>query len=251
MAWGTRIYNKCLSNIIHTLILGKQLYLYLNSQINEMIKNLLKESPKFYRFLKRVRYFNRSIWGQYKLWILTKYRSHLRIVIGSSGIYDDDWIPTEIEFLNILKKDHWERYFRQNSIDAILAEHVWEHLTPEDAKIAAQFCFGYIKPGGYLRIAVPDGFHPNKDYIDQVKVGGIGEGADDHKVLYYYHTIAELFINIGFDVILLEFFDEDGIFHIEDWDPQGGTIVRSLRFDKRNDCGRLMYTSIILDAIKH
>ena len=71
-------------------------------------------------------------------------------------------------------------------MDAILAEHVWEHLDCFAAIVAAQNCFKYLKPGGYIRVAVPDGWHPDKDYIDYVKPGGWGAGSDDHHVLYTY-----------------------------------------------------------------
>ena len=106
--------------------------------------------------------------------------SPIRIVIGASGIFDDGWINTDIEYLNILIPGHWKRCFRKNSIDAILAEHVWEHLTIHDGLVGAKQCFEYLKPSGYLRVAVPDGFHPDPKYIERVKVGGTGPGADDH-----------------------------------------------------------------------
>lgn len=41
-------------------------------------------------------------------------------------------------------------------VDAFLAEHVWEHLSLEDAHRAARNCHDYLHPGGRLRLAVPD-----------------------------------------------------------------------------------------------
>jgi predicted SAM-dependent methyltransferase len=127
---------------------------------------------------------------------------------------------------------------------------VWEHLTEEDGARAARQCFEYLKPGGYLRVAVPDGFHPDETYIEYVRPGGTGAGADDHKVLYTHKTFAALFERAGFRVELLEYFDSSGEFHFVDWSPEAGTIVRSRRFDDRNAGGTLKYTSIILDAQK-
>ena len=173
-----------------------------------------------------------------------------RIVIGAEGKHDSGWIPTEIEFLNLLKSTDWESFFELNSIDAMLAEHVWEHISIEDSVVAAKMCFRYLKPGGYIRIAVPDGLHPSPRYIEWVKVGGTGPGADDHKVLYTYKTLKATLESAGFQVILYEFFDEEGHFHYRDWDPQAGMIHRSKRYDKRNQDGNLNYTSIVLDAIK-
>ena len=173
-----------------------------------------------------------------------------RIVIGASGLFEPGWLPTEISFLNLLKPSDWSRLFVPNSADAMLAEHVWEHLTQEEGLIAAQTCYKYLKHGGYLRVAVPDGFHSDKDYIERVRVGGSGPGADDHKVMYTYITFSDLFQKAGFEVELLEYFDEHQKFHYTDWLPEQGKILRSKRFDRRNQTGRLNYTSIILDARK-
>ena len=72
-------------------------------------------------------------------------RGALRIVVGSSGIYQEGWIPTEIHFLNLLQEKDWAKYFEQSTIQNILAEHVWEHLTLGEGKIAIQHCFKYLK----------------------------------------------------------------------------------------------------------
>jgi predicted SAM-dependent methyltransferase len=173
-----------------------------------------------------------------------------RIVIGASSAFDPGWIPTEIEALNILRETDWERFFRPGSIDAMLAEHVWEHLNEAEALRGAELCRRYLKPGGYLRVAVPDGNHPDPDYIEHVKVGGRGAGASDHKVLYTYRTLTELFERAGFEIRLYEYFDEQGRFQYSEWSPKNGLIHRSKRFDKRNRGGRLGYTSIVLDAVK-
>jgi predicted SAM-dependent methyltransferase len=169
-----------------------------------------------------------------------------RIVIGSSGWYDRGWVPTEMEVLNLLQPSDWERSFPPNSLEAILAEHVWEHLPADGALAAARTCFKYLGPGGYLRVAVPDGLHPDPGYLEVVKVGS----PNDHKVLYTYRTFAELFEGSGFRVRLYEYFDEAGTFHYQEWDTKDGKIRRSKRFDPRNRDGNLSYTSIVLDAIK-
>ena len=97
---------------------------------------------------------------------------------------------------------------------------------------------------------MPDGFNPNQEYLDWVKPGGTGDGAKDHKVLYNYKTFKEIFESVGFKVKMLEYYDETGEFHFEEWHPDEGPIKRSKRYDKRNKDGKLNYTSLILDAIK-
>src|ERR1700744_4009536 len=47
----------------------------------------------------------------------------LRIVVGSGGVVPDGWIKTDKEYLDLLDTRTWEQYFRERSIDAILAEH--------------------------------------------------------------------------------------------------------------------------------
>jgi predicted SAM-dependent methyltransferase len=178
---------------------------------------------------------------------------HCRIVVGAgTRRIDHSWFPTDQEFLDLLEPENWARFFKPNQIAAILAEHVWEHLTPDQALQAARTCFAYLMPGGYLRLAVPDGFHPDQTYIEWVRVGGRSPGqiANDHKVLYTYHTLENLFGSVGFETRLYEYFDDDRRFQYRDWDAADGHIQRSKRFDKRNQNGQLIFTSIVMDAIK-
>jgi predicted SAM-dependent methyltransferase len=177
-------------------------------------------------------------------------RRIIKIVIGASLTKYSGWVPTEMNFLNLLKEEDWKFAFRKNSISAILAEHVWEHLTQEEGLLAVKRCHDYLMPGGHLRIAVPDGFHPEKAYIEYVRPGGHGAGADDHKVLYNFISLSKQLEEVGFEVRLLEWFDGNGQFHYQEWNPNDGMVVRSSRFDERNADGKLNYTSLIIDGIK-
>jgi predicted SAM-dependent methyltransferase len=174
----------------------------------------------------------------------------LRVVLGSGAVDAAGWIATDIDQLDIAAERQWQRYFRDGDIDTILAEHVWEHLSGAQAASAARQCFRHLRPGGRLRVAVPDGLHPDPAYVDAVKPGGNGPGADDHKVLYTIDSLRSLFENAGFDTRALEYFDDAGRFHFTEWDPADGMIRRSRRFDPRNADGQLRYSSIILDAVK-
>lgn len=224
--------------------------------MRQQLRRLLKKIP-FIRPARRTvekirrRAFNRYL-GPSRLRRRLAAATRKQIVIGSSGFHDPDWIPTDIEFLNLLKPADWDRFFEPHSVDAMLAEHVWEHLTPEDALAAAKTCFTYLRPGGYLRVAVPDGLHPDPTYQGWVKVGGASpnQKTNAHKVLYTYKTLTALFQSSGFRVILYEYFDETGTFQSHAWDQKLGTIRRSRRLDKRNQDGTLTFTSIILDAVK-
>ena len=174
----------------------------------------------------------------------------VRIIVGACDDRYEGWIATNKAVLDLLREADWAYLFQSKLIDAILAEHVWEHLDCRAALVAAQNCFTYLQPGGYIRVAVPDGLHPDEDYIDRVKPGGWGEGSDDHHVLYTYRTLEAVFALVGFETRWLEYFDERGTFHYQEWSPADGMIQRSSRYDRRNRTRELAYTSIILDARK-
>lgn len=188
----------------------------------------------------------------FSLYQLNSYNTQkpVKVIIGSGYTRYKNWIHTDIDTFNILKETNWSRYFKKNSIDNLLAEHVWEHLTEEEAKLAFEYCYEYLKPGAALRIAIPDGYHSSPDYIERVKPGGTGDGADDHKVLYNYQLLTEWLKNVGFEVKLLEYFDENGSFHKNAWSSEQGYIKRSADNDSRNTGGKLVYTSLIVDAVK-
>ena len=175
-------------------------------------------------------------------------RQPLRIIIGAGRTAQDGWISTNRAELDLLLPQSWERFLPHGTADALLAEHVWHYLDEEQGARAARLCFRHLSPRGYLRIAVPDGLHPDPNYIDWVKPHGTGPSAPVHKVLYDYRSLSGSLRAAGFNVTLLEYFDEYGVFHQKDWDPGDGFIRRSARFDSRNAGGRLRYTSLILDA---
>lgn len=247
------------------------------------MRRRLKQLPGIRQTTRAVRRMRRGYYrkfGQYRLQKMLETNPRKRVVIGAWGRFDAGWIPTQRDFLDLTKPTDWQRYFQPESVEAMLAEHVWEHLTPEDGLAAAKTCYKYLVPGGYLRVAVPDGLHPDPAYIETVKAGasednhkaglpnGSGPGtaldgnAANHKALYTYQTLKELFVAAGYRVTLYEYFDEAGRFHCDEWDQKAGTIWRSKRFDPRNKNGKLgsvypgtlgdylSYSSIILDAAK-
>ena len=218
--------------------------------MSELIKTLLRPSYRWAERQAMAPYrWVRGMVGRRRLARLPRGKPY-RIVVGADGVYEPGWIPTDIQNLNLLKPEMWARYFDGNSLDRILAEHVWEHLTEAEGAAAARLCRAYLRPGGVLRVAVPDGLHPDPDYVRWVKPGERGLGPKGHKSLYTYATLRELFEGAGFTVELLEYFDEAGDFHAANWDPADGLIRRSRRFDPRNADGGLRFTSIVLDARK-
>lgn len=177
----------------------------------------------------------------------------IKIIVGASSQSYPGWIQTQEENLNLLIRKDWEQSFNERRIDVILAEHVWEHLTYEEGVEAARICYDFMKPHGYIRCALPDGFFRNEWYQNIVKIGGPGpkdHPAASHKIVHNYRTLSRMFEEAGFKVKPLEFCDENGQFHYNEWDPEGGFIYRSYRFDHRNKNNELGFVSLIIDAIK-
>ena len=174
----------------------------------------------------------------------------VRVVVGAGGKGDPGWELTEQSQLNLLREGHWHRYTRTRRIEAVLAEHVWEHLTLDEGRAAARNLYRFLEPGGYVRVAVPDGLHPDPEYIAHVQPPFNGVGYPSHRVLYTAPLLREVFESAGFDVTLLEHWDEHGVFNQAPWSPEQGSIGRSRAGDARNEGGALVYTSIILDAHK-
>ena len=176
-----------------------------------------------------------------------------KIIIGAGKTLFDGWIATQENELNVLNQEHFSKKFEYQSIDAILAEHVWEHMTEDEGIIAARNCFNYLKPGGYIRCAVPDANFKNEWYQNMVQIGGPGpkdHPAYTHKIVYNYEKFKNVFENVGFIVELLEYCDNNGNFHYVYWNEMDGKIGRSLRFDTRNSINTLKMVSIIIDAKK-
>lgn len=180
-------------------------------------------------------------------------KEEIKIVIGAGGYNNNPgWIHTQEEEVDLLDGETWKEKFVPNSITAILAEHVWEHLTYDEGVQAAKICRQFLKENGYVRCAVPDGYFQNDEYQNIVKVGGPGpidHPAASHKIVHNYHTLSKMFEEAGYEVELIEFCDESGKFHFRDWDGKDGVIFRSKQFDPRNQ-REITCPSVIVDAWK-
>lgn len=177
----------------------------------------------------------------------------LKIIIGAGVQRYEGWIATQKDDLDLLQSEDWALCFGERRVDALLCEHVWEHLTENEGRQAARICYDFLKPDGYLRCAVPDANFPDEEYQRMVQVGGPGPAdhpAADHKIVYDYLRFVDVFRSAGFDVDLLEYCDESGRFHYNQWNPDDGPIYRSLRSDHRNRGPIPGFISLIVDARK-
>lgn len=185
---------------------------------------------------------------KWRFWI--KKNEKLKIIIGASKTNYSGWFQTEEYLLNLTKRSDFVKMFSDRKMNYILAEHVLEHLTNSDLETMLNHFREFSADDINIRIAVPDGFHANPDYINAVRPGGTGEGCDDHKNLFTYKSLSELFEKAGFKAHPIEYWDENGTFHKGYTNDEKGYIKRSFINDKRNSSGKPVYTSLIVDYTK-
>ena len=179
----------------------------------------------------------------------------LKIIVGAAETHQDGWYSTNEDWLDITKAEHWRDVFKgRRIVTHVLAEHVFEHLTRDECRIALAHIGKHMEKGGRIRVAVPDGNHPDNDYLAHVGVGGIGDDAADHKQLLTIETLNALMTEAGFRTDHIEGYDEQGLLIRKDYSAEDGFVCRSRanappEIRKRwgfTDAG----TSLIVDGIK-
>jgi len=190
------------------------------------------------------------IWKKLSWYFYLTTSSDIKIIVGAGPTKYDSWFSTDIATLDVTNENHFKKYFKKKKINKILAEHVLEHLTKNELELMINNFYKYSSEEINIRIAVPDGFHTDKEYIEKVKPGGTGEGAKDHKNLFNFLTLSELFSAQKFKAILVEYWDETGKFHPGYSNDDNGYVLRSFINDKRNLDGIPHYTSLIIDFRK-
>ncbi|WP_339855471.1 methyltransferase domain-containing protein [uncultured Nisaea sp.] len=174
----------------------------------------------------------------------------LKIVLGGTAPAPD-WFGSDIGFFDATRAAAWaELIGREAAVDRLLAEHVFEHIPPELIPAVLENAFRYLKPGGTIRIAVPDGHNPNPDYIRNVEPGGTGPGAEDHKQLFTLESLSAVLEAAGFRVEPGEWFDRSGQFHEEPWGEERGRIYRCKRHGTPDKSFPSSHLSLLVDGIK-
>lgn len=175
----------------------------------------------------------------------------MRIILGAGGTTQDGWIATEQRELDVRSPGDFEEFLGDSKVDAFIAEHLFEHLTPDETRVALANILDYLAPLGTLRIAVPDGYHADQNYIDWVRPGGVGPGCDSHHQLFNCDTLTTFLSEAGYEYILVEWWDEDGKFYsiyTHGTEASKGRVSRCYLNDERNADGQVRYTSLIVDA---
>ncbi|MCC7145353.1 MAG: hypothetical protein IT443_02815 [Phycisphaeraceae bacterium] len=170
-----------------------------------------------------------------------------RVILGAGGFRQAGWIATDIRELDITKELDWRLLFSPDSIHRLLAEHVLEHLTPAQTMRVLRLSRRYLRPGGLLRIAVPDGYRRDPAYRREVM-----PPKDGHQQMLNVDRLCAMIVQAGLEPVKLEYFDARERFHARRWDVEDGMVRRSVHFDgqKTFQRGTLYYTSLLVDAVK-
>ena len=177
-----------------------------------------------------------------------------RVVLGNggkalAGVGLRGWASIEGERqLNLADGCAWARVFAgvEGTVAALFAEHVMEHMTPITVLHAAAAAFTVLRPGGRLRIAVPDGYHPRSD--NRLGTNAIS-GSAPHRIMWTHETLSETLRRAGFEAVAQAYYSVNGSWHEHAWwerESEFGSVRRSSRHDKRFIVGG----SLIVDGIK-
>ncbi len=136
----------------------------------------------------------------------------------------------------------------------VLAEHVFEHLTRDECRVALAYIGRHMEKGGRIRVAVPDGNYPDGNYLRHVGVGGIGDDPEDHKQLLTVETLSALMTETGFQADHIEGYDVRRRLIRKDYSAEDGFVYRSRANATPESRIRWGFidadTSLIVDGIK-
>ena len=200
------------------------------------------------KLLQKIRRYRWYLLGRFKIrmQIAKKHAEghSVRIILGAGITTSPDWISTDLPHFDITSKKDWGFLVAGVRIDNLLTEHVLEHLTDKDVQRVLVLAFKYLKPGGIIRNAVPDAYHPNEDYRKITR-----PPADGHLSSWNVDNLGLLLAQIGFKANWLEYYDKHGIYHSQQFDVVNGDIIRSKTLGIKNPEIK-DYSSLIVDAIK-
>lgn len=191
-----------------------------------------------------------------KLKFLLIFSDNVNLILGAALTSQDDWISTNEEWLDISNRKDWFRLFKnQKKVNKAVAEHVFEHLTKDEMRKSLGLIYLHLVENGTLRIAVPDGNHPDPLYRKHTGINGIGADASDHKQFITFEFLEEELKKAGFKCKLIQGYTKEGNLINNDFSTKNGFIMRSRNksYKKINKLGWEFpdsNTSLIVDAFK-
>ena len=190
-----------------------------------------------------------------KLYFALLNKKKVKLILGAALTNQVGWSSTNEEWLDISNRTHWRRLFKgRKLLSRAIAEHVFEHLTKEQMKNAFQLIYEHLNIGGTLRIAVPDGNHPDNTYRINTGINGIGADASDHKQFLSFEILKYELEKVGFKCFQMEGYNNKGELMVKNLPPELGYINRTRqnkdKFSKQGWEFKDSQTSLIVDAYK-
>jgi SAM-dependent methyltransferase len=140
----------------------------------------------------------------------------LRLHLGSGNEHKDGWVNVDLAGYPVEAAWNLARPLplQDGSVEAIFHEHLLEHLTLEEGLAFCRECHRLLRPGGVLRIGVPDAGAAARSYAEDP--GAFLEEArpgrptamlalqelfyyPGHRTMYDFQTLALLLRAAGFD----------------------------------------------------
>lgn len=122
----------------------------------------------------------------------------LKLNIGAGATEIDGFEPVDRRH----GKEAYPLAYESNSVDEIRASHILEHFGHREAQDVVREWSRVLKPGGKMRIAVPDFDKITKDFRDDPKFegyifGGQTDENDFHKSMWNGRRLANVMANAG------------------------------------------------------
>jgi predicted SAM-dependent methyltransferase len=118
--------------------------------------------------------------------------------IGCGSKFHPDWhnadykpVSKDVSFVDIKKR----LPYLDNSFDVIYHSQVLEHLTRKEGDYFLSECFRILKPGGIIRIVVPDLENIVKEYLNQLEINRENSSPENFK--NYTWILLELFDQVS------------------------------------------------------
>ncbi len=146
-------------------------------------------------------------------------RGELRLHLGSSANRLPGWVNIDLLRPGRRLDLYWDLRrglpFPSGSVEAIFAEHLIEHLTYGQGTVLLRECARVLRPGGVLRIGVPDldryvaSYLGQDDLIERVRPGrptraiALGElfFLHGHRCMYDFETLCRACVDSGFSTV--------------------------------------------------
>jgi predicted SAM-dependent methyltransferase len=118
---------------------------------------------------------------------LSTHRDRKLLNLGCGGRYHPDW--TNIDYAqtgsDVIEHDLMQPLkFADNTFDAVYHSHVLEHMPKRFAPFFLEECWRVLKPGGILRVVVPDLEFAAREYLQQLHKAKDGDENEIAKLAY-------------------------------------------------------------------